>query len=218
MDVERFRRLPLMGILRGGSPEAAAPLVEALLAAGLETLEVAMNGPAAAETLAAVRRAAGGRLMVGAGTVVTSARLDQALEAGASFIVLPNLVAEVVGACRRRAIPVFPGALTPQEVHAAWAAGATMVKLFPAKFFGPDYVRELKGPFDEVELLACGGVTAANAGAFLAAGATALAFGGSVFSDRRLSQRDWTAIEQDARALVEAVRRALPSEGPGGTV
>lgn len=209
MDVERFRRLPLMGILRGGTPEVVAPLVETVVAAGLETLEVAMNTPDAATVLARVVEVAGDRLMVGAGTVVSTARLDAALGAGATFVVLPTLVDEVVRDCRARDIPVFPGALTPQEIFTAWRAGATMVKVFPAKVFGPEYLREVKGPFGDVELLACGGVGPANLGAFFACGASAVAFGGSVFTEARLRARDFEPVGAAVRQLIAAYRAAM---------
>ena len=131
MDVARFKRLPLMGILRGGDTEVVQPLVETLVAAGWETLEIAMNTP---DAPAMIRRAvdvAGDRMMIGAGTVITSDRLRAALDAGAGFVVLPTLVADVVAEARKRSVPVFPGALTPQEIHDAWLAGATMVSELP---------------------------------------------------------------------------------------
>jgi len=195
-----------MGILRGGDVDVVEPLVETLIAAGLETLEIAMNTPDAAAMIQRAGEVAGDRLMVGAGTVITAERLDAALSAGAGFVVLPTLVRDVVVEARRREIPVFPGALTPQEIHDAWLAGATMVKVFPANFFGPQYFREVKGPFDDIELLACGGVGAANMAEFLAAGADAVAFGGSVFAASLLAERRMDEIAAKVSALVEAYR------------
>ena len=206
MDVARFKRLPLMGILRGGDTAVVQPLVETLVAAGLETLEIAMNTP---DAPAMIRRAvdvAGDRMMIGAGTVITSDRLRAALDAGAGFVVLPTLVADVVAEARKRSVPVFPGALTPQEIHAAWLAGATMVKVFPAKVFGPEYLAEVKGPFDDVELLACGGVSTDNMSEFFAAGADAVAFGGSVFAAPLLAERRMDEIAAKVIGLIEAYR------------
>ena len=209
MDTERFKRLPLMGILRGGDPALVEPLVETLVVSGLETLEIAMNTPQATAMIERAGTAAAGRMVVGAGTVTDPDRLEQALAAGASFIVLPVLVPDVVAECVRLGVPVFPGALTPQEIQDAWHAGATMVKVFPAKFFGPMYFAEIRGPFEEIDLLACGGVSAANAGEYLAAGAAGVAFGGSVFRGDRLASRDFEAIGADVAALVTAVRAAV---------
>lgn len=206
MDVARFKRLPVMGILRGGDTDVVAPLVETLVAAGLETLEIAMNTPDAAAMIRRAVDVAGDRMMIGAGTVITSDRLRAALDAGAGFVVLPTLVADVVAEARKRSVPVFPGALTPQEIHNAWLAGATMVKVFPAKLFGPGYFAEVKGPFDQIELLACGGVGAGNMSEFFAAGADAVAFGGSVFAAPLLAERRMDEIAAKVAGLIGAYR------------
>ena len=204
MDLDAFRQKPLMGILRGVTRDQLAPTLESAVAGGLEVLEITMNTAGAAELIAQARDAAGSRLAIGAGTVLTLKSLEAALDAGASFIVMPTLVDEVVAECVRRGVPVFPGALTPQEIHAAWLAGAAMVKVFPAKFFGPEYFRELKGPFEDVLLLACGGVSADSLRDYAACGADAYAFGGSVFNASWIEAGDLDKVEAGVRALVEA--------------
>lgn len=209
MDIQDFRRFPLMGILRGGDTAVVGPLVETLAAAGLETLEVTLNTPDAPAMIRRALEAAGRRMAIGAGTVLDCAGLDAALEAGAGFIVSPVLVPEVVAECVRRGVPVFPGALTPQEIFAAARAGASMVKVFPASVFGPSYFREVHGPFESIELLACGGIRPGNCGEWFAAGAAAVAFGGSVFSAARLREGRFDEIGRDVAELVAATRRAL---------
>jgi 2-dehydro-3-deoxyphosphogluconate aldolase/(4S)-4-hydroxy-2-oxoglutarate aldolase len=206
MDLERFRRLPLLGILRGVDAAIVPDLVECVVSAGLESIEITMNTAGAPKVIERTVAAARGRLMVGAGTVLGLGDLDQALGAGATFVVMPTLVREVVESCRRRATPVFPGALTPQEIHAAWSAGATMVKVFPAKFFGPEYFREIKGPFRDVELLACGGVNAESIASFFTAGASAAAFGASVFRPDWIAAGALKRVEGSIRQLVAAYR------------
>ncbi|MBI3785553.1 MAG: bifunctional 4-hydroxy-2-oxoglutarate aldolase/2-dehydro-3-deoxy-phosphogluconate aldolase, partial [Deltaproteobacteria bacterium] len=154
MDLERFRRLPLLGILRGIAAADVVPLANVAADAGLPAIEVTMNTTGAAGLIRQLNEAAKGRLMVGAGTVLCLDDFDAAVDAGASFIVMPTLVPAVVERCRSAGIPVFPGALTPQEIFNAWQAGATMVKVFPAGAFGPAYLKEVKGPFRNIELLA----------------------------------------------------------------
>jgi 2-dehydro-3-deoxyphosphogluconate aldolase / (4S)-4-hydroxy-2-oxoglutarate aldolase len=209
MDVHRFRRMPLLGILRGIAAGDVTPVTEAVAAAGLEAIEVTMNTAGAPALIREMKAAAKGRLMVGAGTVLGVDHLEQALDAGATFIVMPTLVPEVVERCVAEGVPVFPGALTPQEIFNAWRAGATMVKVFPAGSFGPGYLKEVKGPFREVELLACGGVNAENLAAYLAAGASAAAFGASVFRAAWLAERCYDRIGEEVRKLVNACRSAL---------
>jgi 2-dehydro-3-deoxyphosphogluconate aldolase/(4S)-4-hydroxy-2-oxoglutarate aldolase len=208
VQVDRFRELPLLGIVRGLAPDDVEPLAETVIAAGLATLEITMNTPGAPALIGAMVATARGRLTIGAGTVLTVDDLEAALDAGATFVVMPTLATAVVERCVARAIPVFPGALTPQEIHAAWTAGATMVKVFPAGAFGPEYLREIKGPFADVALLACGGVTAQNLSTYLACGASAVAVGGSVFRRDWLAARSYPRIGAEIATLVAAVRAA----------
>ena len=204
MDLEAFQRKPLMGILRGIQLDHLEPVVEHAIEAGLETLEITMNTVGAPELIKHARDIANGRLVLGAGTVLDTVMLDRALEAGATFVVLPTLVGEVASVCVQRNIPVFPGGLTPTEVYTAWRAGAAMVKVFPAQVFGPDYFRELKGPFDEVLLLACGGVSSNTLAAYARAGADGFAFGASVFREEWIAGREYALIGNAIRELVAA--------------
>lgn len=209
MDIPRFRRLPLLGILRGIKLADVSPLVEVVAAAGLEAIEITMNTSEAPALIRRTSVAAGQRIAVGAGTVLGVGDLEQALDAGATFIVMPILVPEVVERCAERGVPVFPGALTPQEVFQAWRAGATMVKVFPAGSLGPGHLREIKGPFADVELLACGGVNADNLAKYFASGASAVAFGASVFRSDWLAERRYERVAEEIRKLVAAYRSAV---------
>jgi 2-dehydro-3-deoxyphosphogluconate aldolase/(4S)-4-hydroxy-2-oxoglutarate aldolase len=206
MDIERFRRLPLMGILRGGDATMIDDLIATLVRAGLETLEVTLNTPEALAMIRRARQVAGKALMIGAGTVLDRTGVVAAQEAGAGFVVSPVLIPEVMDECRNRGVPAFPGALTPQEIFAAARAGAAMVKVFPASAFGPAYFKEVRGPFEAVDLLACGGVRVSNCAEYFEAGAAAVAFGGSVFSLARIAARDYEAMGRDVAALVTATR------------
>jgi 2-dehydro-3-deoxyphosphogluconate aldolase/(4S)-4-hydroxy-2-oxoglutarate aldolase len=211
MDLANFKRLPLLGILRGIGKDDCGPLAEAVVASGLETIEVALNTPGACGLIKEIRSQAKARLCVGAGTVLSRDQLKQALDAGASFIVLPALIDEVVGYCLKHNIPVFPGALTPTEIYRAWQAGATMVKVFPAKFFGPPYIKEIKGPFDDIELLACGGVTPDTIRDFFLSGASAAAFGGSVFKREWIARKEFHRIQETVQSLIKGYRSSLPT-------
>lgn len=202
MDVAVFKKKPILGILRGATFDLIEPLVETVIEAGLETLEITMNTAGAAELIRKTKQVAAGRLTLGAGTVLSISDLKLALKNGATFIVTPVLIKEVVEFCVKRKIPIFPGALTPEEIYQAWNAGATMVKVFPAKFFGPEYFREIKGPFNNIQLLACSGVTAENMQDYFVAGASAVSFGESVF------RKDWLAVG-DFKSIGQAVKRFM---------
>ena len=202
MDINQFKQLPIMGILRGIEHDIVEPLTETIISSGLRTIEITMNTPGAPDLIRQMTNSADGQLTIGAGTVLTMDDLLGALDAGATFIVQPVLVLEVVKYCTANAIPVFPGALTPMEINNAWQAGATMVKVFPAQTVGPDYFKEIKGPFKEIELLACGGVNTANISSYFAKGASAVAFGGSIFKTEWLRQRDFQSIEKTIKELI----------------
>ncbi|MCX5679928.1 MAG: bifunctional 4-hydroxy-2-oxoglutarate aldolase/2-dehydro-3-deoxy-phosphogluconate aldolase, partial [Candidatus Omnitrophica bacterium] len=127
MDLKRFAKRPVMGIVRGISCNDIEPLVEAVVSAGLETMEITMNTPQAPGLIKKAVKVSGGRLAIGAGTVLGMEDLKAALTAGATFIVTPVLISDVTAYCVKNKIPVFPGALTPSEIYTAWNAGATMV-------------------------------------------------------------------------------------------
>jgi 2-dehydro-3-deoxyphosphogluconate aldolase/(4S)-4-hydroxy-2-oxoglutarate aldolase len=208
MRFELFEKLPLVGILRGVTPREIAPLCRSVIAAGLTTIEITMNTDGAPDLIRRLIDCAEGRLAVGAGTVLNDSELSCALAAGASFIVMPTLVDAVVRRCVDEAIPVFPGALTPQEIFAAHSAGATVVKVFPANLFGPSYFRDLRGPFHDIPLLACGGVNAETIGAFFENGATGAAFGGSIFKRAWLEDGAFDRLGEAVRELIDAYRSA----------
>ncbi|HOG24104.1 MAG TPA: bifunctional 4-hydroxy-2-oxoglutarate aldolase/2-dehydro-3-deoxy-phosphogluconate aldolase [Candidatus Omnitrophota bacterium] len=203
MDLKKFRMKPLMGILRGLLPEELEPLFDTILLSGLETVEITLNTPGAFKLIRRASRLYGKKLMIGAGTVLTVTDLRKALDAGATFIVSPVLVRPVARECVKRKIPVFPGALTPREVYDAWTAGASMVKIFPSGCLGPGYFRELKGPFRDVELLACSGVTPENVGEYFRSGASAVAVGSGIFRRDWIQSRKFTLIRDKIQAYLK---------------
>lgn len=196
-----------MGILRGITPAQVSPLLQTIINSGLKTIEITMNTDGAAGIIRQFVRDARGAVTIGAGTVLTCAEVDAACEAGATFIVMPVCIPEVVAHCVDRNVPVFPGALTPQEIYTAYAAGATMVKVFPAKTFGPAYIKELRGPFPQIPLLACGGISPDTIQSFFAAGASAAAFGGSIFKKEWLESGAMDRIAAAIEGLIAALQR-----------
>jgi 2-dehydro-3-deoxyphosphogluconate aldolase / (4S)-4-hydroxy-2-oxoglutarate aldolase len=202
MDINTFKQLPILGILRGINESVVEPLVEAIVDSGLKTIEITMNTQGAPALIKKTIRAANSRLIIGAGTVLKMDDLHAALDAGASFIVMPALIDDVTQYCVKNSIPVFPGALTPQEIYNAWQAGATMVKVFPASLFAPEYFKEVLGPFQNIELLACGGISPENISSYFSCGASAVAFGGSIFKAEWLNMGDFSSICKSIKALI----------------
>lgn len=209
MTLSEFEKRPILGILRGVDPALIEPLMEAVSESGLKTIEITMNTPKAADVIEKAKKISGGRIDIGAGTVLGMEDLKKALGSGATFIVMPVLIKEVVEYCVKKNIPSFPGALTPQEIYGAHTAGASMVKVFPSGIFGPSYFKELKGPFKDIKLLACGGVTADNMQDYFQSGASAVAFGASVFKKEWLDRKDFDSIKKSIRRFTEQDIKSL---------
>jgi len=199
-----FESLPVVGILRGFTRPQLLEIVSAALRGGLRNLEITMNTPEAAQQIKEAKAIGAGQINVGAGTVTSPALLEEALRAGASFIVMPTLNAEVVERCVQEDVPAFPGAFSPNEVVRAWELGATMVKIFPAETLGPAYVRALKAPLPEIKLLPTGGVDLATLPEFLKAGADGFGVGSPLFNRQRIESGDWRWVEAQCRAFAEA--------------
>jgi 2-dehydro-3-deoxyphosphogluconate aldolase/(4S)-4-hydroxy-2-oxoglutarate aldolase len=196
---ELFRRLPLVGILRGFQSDQIRPIVEACLEGGLTNLEITMNTEGAADQIRTAVETAKGRMNIGAGTVTSRERLVRAVEAGATYVVTPAVIPDVIDHCRELGLPFIPGAFTPTEVWQAWDSGATMVKLFPADLGGPAYVKSLKGPYPEIPIMATGGVSLESIGDYLKAGTDGFGLGGPLFKRDRVDAGDWEWIAEQVR-------------------
>lgn len=192
----------LVVVLRRIEPrEALLDLVAELVDAGARVLEVTMDASSAADDLRAVRgRFGGDGMLLGAGTVITPAQLEAARAAGADFAVSPVLDPSLVENAVDVGLPFVAGAFTPTEIAAAWQSGATFVKLFPASAVGPSFVRELRGPMPDVELIPTGGVDATNARDFLGAGAAAIGIGGALTRADAAARRELVASIAGAAA------------------
>ncbi|MFH1282877.1 MAG: bifunctional 4-hydroxy-2-oxoglutarate aldolase/2-dehydro-3-deoxy-phosphogluconate aldolase [bacterium] len=204
MDIIKFKQLPVLGILRGIKVDSIDRLTEAVTCAGLKTIEITMDTPNAVNSISRMVKRSEGRLTVGAGTVLTVDKARNAVDSGAEFIVSPVIVPEVMEYCTKNNIASFPGAFTPKEVFDAWNLGAAMVKVFPVKFFGPTYIKELKAPLNNIELLACGGVNKENLKDYFSAGASAVAFGSSIFKKEWIEENKFNTIIELIKNFIQA--------------
>lgn len=196
---------PVIGIVRGIGGAFFQELMAASFEAGLHALEITLNTPGAETILAACRPLVPQGKLLGMGTVRTRREAERAVEAGAMFLVTPNLDLEVIHFARSAKVPVVTGALTPSEVFAAWQAGADLIKVFPCRALGgPQYIRDLLGPFDGAPLVAVGGVNATNAGEYLAAGALAVGVGPALFGEAALAAENLVAVGENVQAFLAA--------------
>lgn len=194
--------IPVIGILRGITEKNITDLIKVFKNTGIKYVEITMNTRNAAGLIAKMISEAGEELVVGAGTVLSKNDLNEALKAGAKFIVSPSVKDEIIEYCVDKDIPVFPGALTPTEVHRAMDLGATMVKLFPSGMYGPGYIKALKGPFDKMKIMAVGGINENNAGKYMNHGADAVAFGAGILRPNWMDEGRYDIIEEKIKQLV----------------
>ena len=204
--IDRVLDRVIVAVIRAESPDLLADVAEALLAGGVEVMEVTFTVPRATQVLEKVAGKLGNRVLLGAGTVLDPETARAAILSGAEFIVAPTVNLRVIELCRRYSKLVMPGALTPTEIVAAWQAGADIVKIFPSELTGPKYLRAIRAPLPQIRLMPTGGVNLDTAREFLEAGACALGIGGSLVEPKAVASADLARIETLARKYVEIVK------------
>jgi 2-dehydro-3-deoxyphosphogluconate aldolase/(4S)-4-hydroxy-2-oxoglutarate aldolase len=210
--IQRIRDTGLIPVVRAESADQAISAVEAIKAGGVDVLEVTMTVSGAISVIEQLAKAYGGEALIGAGTVLDPETAQACIQAGAQFIVSPALNEETIAFCRDNDIAVFPGALTPTEVLRAWNAGADAVKVFPAGAVGgASYLKALKAPLPQIELVPTGGVNLKTAADFIKAGAMALGVGADLVDVKALRDGNAELISERARQFLEIVRAARQS-------
>ncbi|MGX9900844.1 bifunctional 4-hydroxy-2-oxoglutarate aldolase/2-dehydro-3-deoxy-phosphogluconate aldolase [Arthrobacter sp. SA17] len=210
-----LRDKKLLAIIRGNNPEACFNTAMTLINAGITILEVSLTTTDALKLIRRIHETAAGRVLLGAGTVLTPGQVHESRDAGAQFIVTPCL-APSTDAAVKLGLPTLVGALTPAEVYTAARAGATAVKLFPASVGGPSYLKALRDPFPDIEFIPVGGVDAESVTEYLQAGALAVGAGsplthdaprGGSLSELGIRARKFIGLTQAASA------QSRPAEG-----
>ena len=205
--MQHMRELGLVPVLRATSAEEAMTLADAILAGGIDILEVTMTVPGAIRVIEQLADHHGDKLLLGAGTVLDAETARNCLLAGAQFIVSPALDLPTIELCRRYSVPVMPGALTPTEILTAWQAGADVVKVFPCSALGgAKYLKALQGPLPQIQIIPTGGVSLGTAEEFLAAGAFALGVGGDLVDAKAAREGRSDVITENARKYIQVVK------------
>ena len=202
-----LRSIGLVPVLRAESEEQALALASAIAAGGVTVLEVTMTVPGAIRVM---RRLAEDRpdILIGAGTVLDPETARMCILEGAQFVVSPALNVKTIEMCHRYGVAVLPGALTPTEIVTAWEAGADVVKIFPASALGgAKYLKSVKAPLPQVEMIPTGGVSQATAAEFLEAGAFALGVGADLVNLKAIAEGRAEEITENARKYLAIVRK-----------
>ena len=208
----RLREKKLISIVRGAPTEKITKIADAIYRGGFRFMEITFDQSGktphavTAEQIRIVREAFDGRLHVGAGTVMTEAQLKLAAEAGAEYIISPNVDTAIIRATKAVGLISIPGAFTPSEIAGAYQAGADFVKLFPAGDLGVSYLKAIRAPISHVKLMAVGGVNESNAADFLKAGAVGLGIGGNLAKKAWIDAGEFDKLTEAAKTMVEIIK------------
>jgi 2-dehydro-3-deoxyphosphogluconate aldolase/(4S)-4-hydroxy-2-oxoglutarate aldolase len=204
--VAKLREIGLVPVLRAESEEQALGIASAIADGGVTVLEITMTVPGAIRVMARLTKERPD-ILVGAGTVLDPETARMCMLEGAQFVVSPALNLKTIEMCHRYSIPVLPGALTPTEVVTAWQAGADVIKVFPASALGgAKYLKSLKAPLPQVEMIPTGGVSLATAKEFLEAGSFALGVGADLVDTKAMTEGKPEKITESAKKYLEIVR------------
>ncbi|OMF30878.1 2-dehydro-3-deoxyphosphogluconate aldolase [Paenibacillus sp. FSL H8-0548] len=196
----------IVAILRGIEDRDADAAAQALIDGGIHMMEITMNTEGAAAMIERWRTKFDGKAAVGAGTVIDVALAEQAVAAGAQYLISPNLDEDVIAFGRERGISVWPGVMTPTEIVKAWKAGADAVKIFPMGTLGIGYLQEIRGPLNDIPMIATGGVDLHNIADYFKAGANAVGMGSKLVNLQWIREGKFDLVTERARQFVEAVR------------
>ena len=212
--LKRIEEVGIIPVVRAESEEEAIAVAKSIANAGIPIIEVTMTVPGAVKVIEKLCKHYGDEVVVGAGTVLDSETARACIDAGAQFIVSPALDMKTIELCKHQGIAVFPGALTPTEVVNAWQAGADAVKVFPCSAVGgANYLRALKAPLPQINLIPTGGVSLSTAKDLIAAGAWALGVGSDLVNTKAIKAGDYDSVVSTARSYVATVREARATKG-----
>jgi 2-dehydro-3-deoxyphosphogluconate aldolase / (4S)-4-hydroxy-2-oxoglutarate aldolase len=207
--INQIRSIGIIPVVRANSADEAMRAIDAIREGGVSVLEITMTVPGAVNVIAQVAARYGDDALVGAGTVLDAETARACILNGAQFVVSPALNLETIACCRKYGVAVLPGALTPTEVLEAWTAGADFVKVFPAgSLGGASYIKSLKAPLPQIEMVPTGGVSMKTAADFIKAGASALGVGADLVDLKAIRDGQLSVITERAKQYVEIVREA----------
>ncbi len=211
--LSRIKELGLVAVIRGPSVDLTLKMVEALVAGGVQGIEITYSTPNAADVVKSLDATFGQKIVLGMGTLTDPRQAVEALNAGATFLVSPFVEDELGKAMLATGLATMIGALTPTEVFKAYTMGSDVVKIFPGNLVGPAYIKSLKGPFPYIPMMPTGGVSASNVGDWFAAGVFGVGAGSELCPPALAKEGRFTEITARAIEFVQAVKTARAKTG-----
>jgi len=199
--LNQIRKHKICAIVRGVPKEKIIAVADALYEGGIKAIEVTFNTTGASDMIRTLKSEYGNKILIGAGTVLDPETAKEAISAGASFILSPTLNLDVIKICLRYNVVPVPGITTATEALTAWENGARIVKLFPAGTLGTQYLKQIKGPLSQIDLMAVGAIGAENMKDFLDAGASSVGVGGELVNQSLIQADDFSEIKRRAETF-----------------
>ena len=207
--IKAIEESKIIVIVRGVEREKLIPLAQAMYDGGIRLVEFTYDASGKisdeeiAENIQMVSEHFAGKMVIGAGTVLTEKQVELTQKAGGKFIISPDTYPEVIKKTKELGLVSIPGAFSPTEISMAKRLGADFVKVFPVNYLGSRYIKDLKAPLSNVKLLAVGGITADNLCEYLDAGASGVGIGSGVVNKVKIAENDWASITEFAKKYTE---------------
>ncbi|RAK14934.1 2-keto-3-deoxy-phosphogluconate aldolase [Anoxybacillus vitaminiphilus] len=211
-NLNRLKKSKLVAVIRKPKQEQIFHIAEALIAGGVEALEITVDTPGSFEIIACLKEKFGTRAIVGAGTVLDAETAKRAIEAGSDFIFSPIFNEEAICLANRYGKISIPGVMTPTEIVRAYQAGADLLKVFPASILGPKYFKELRGPLGHIPMMPTGGVSLGNVAEFIRNGAVAVGVGSTLLNKQAIEEGRFDLLKETAQKFIEEIRKAVVLE------
>jgi 2-dehydro-3-deoxyphosphogluconate aldolase / (4S)-4-hydroxy-2-oxoglutarate aldolase len=203
--LEELMRLGAIAVIRMSDSQKLLRVSEAIHKGGVSAIEITMTTPNALSVIENLSKTMGDEIIVGVGTVLDPQTAIDAINAGAQFVVSPFFKRDIVETVKKLNVPVMPGAFTPTEIQIAYEQGADIVKVFPADVVGMAFFKALKAPMPYLKLMPTGGVTLANAGEWLKAGACAVGVGTALLDKKAIDENNYKKLTENAEILVKSI-------------
>lgn len=198
----------VIAVIRMKDRNKLLKVVEAISAGGVKCIEITMTVPGAVDMIRELSGKVAKDVILGAGTVTDVKTANDVIDAGARFVVGPVLNTDIIALSKKRGVVVMPGCFSPTEIHAAWKAGADIVKVFPATSLGPRYFKDIAGPFPDIRLMPTGGVTIDNVGEWIQAGAVAVGIGSDLLDKKAIEEEHYDVLTDRAQRMVRNFKEA----------
>lgn len=203
--LQAIKQQRIIIIYRGLDPTECLEVSQVLYEAGIRFFEVTMNSNNTIDTIELLHSELNSDTYIGAGTVLSVDQVESAHKAGAKYIISPNTNSKIIRRSKELDLVSIPGAMTPTEVQTAVESGGDIIKIFPINFLGPDYIKQLKGPLNNVELLACGGVKIEMVQDLINAGCQSFGVGVQLLGEDLVKEKKWETLQRQTSKLIESV-------------